>query len=150
MDNIEGLEIMGKTIQIRHATEADLTFIEQQLDRNNMLSRNLDYREFVVAVENMDIVGFGRLRKAGDVYQIGCVVVIEDKRNRGVGSLIIKHLVTFSPLNLVYVPKDLVGYFGNLGFEEMKEESKELLDALDEACGFKGQPDTVIMVHEKK
>lgn len=142
-------EITGKTIKVRHAAETDMVFIENQLKKNNMDTENLDYREFVVAAENGDIIGFGRLRKTGEFYQIGCVVVVEDKRRRGIGSLIVKHLIDFSPVSIVYIPTDLVDYFKKLGFVEMKEGSKELLDALDEACKVKGKPPSAIMVYEK-
>jgi N-acetylglutamate synthase-like GNAT family acetyltransferase len=144
-----GTEIVGKTVKILHATEADMAFIEEQLKTNDIDTGNLDYNEFVVARENGQIVGFGRLRKTGGVYQIGCVVVVEDKRHRGVGSLIVKHLLDVSSVNLVYIVTDLVDYFKSLGFEEMKEGSKELLDALDEACKVKGKPNTALMVYKK-
>ncbi len=142
-------DITGKMLKIRHATEADLPFIEAQLIKNNIDAENLDYKEFVVAVENGGIAGFGRLRKAGEFYQVGCVVVVEEKRSHGIGSLIVKHLLDFSPVSLVYIMTDLVDYFKKLGFVEMKEGSKELLDALDEACKVKAKPNTVIMVYEK-
>lgn len=139
---------IAEKIKIRRAAEADLAFIRAELDRNNIDSENLDFGEFVVAADNGDIVGFGRLRKAGEFYQIGCVVVVEDKRKRGVGSLIVKYLLDYSQVKLVYIVTDLVDYFEKLGFVEMKEESKELLDSLDEACKVKGKPDTVIMFYE--
>jgi len=141
--------IAGKTIKVRHATHGDMGFIQEELRKNNIDSENLDPQEFVVATENDTIAGFGRLRRAGEVYQIGCVVVVEDKRRRGVGSLIVKHLLDFTPVSLVYIVTDLVDYFEKLGFVEMKEGSKELLDALDEACKVKEKPHTVVMVYER-
>jgi N-acetylglutamate synthase-like GNAT family acetyltransferase len=136
-------------MKIRHATHGDMAFIKDELRKNDIDSENLDPQEFVVAVENGTIAGFGRLRKAGEIYQIGCVVVVEDKRRRGVGSLIVKYLLDFTPVSLVYIVTDLVDYFERLGFVEMKEGSKELLDALDEACKVKGKPHTVLMVYER-
>ena len=142
-------EITGKTTKIRHASHGDMAFIQEELRKNNIDSENLDPQEFVVATENGTIAGFGRLRRAGEVYQIGCIVVVEDKRRRGVGSLIVKHLLDFTPVSLVYIVTDLVDYFEKLGFVEMREGSKELLDALDEACKVKGKPHTVVMVYER-
>ena len=142
-------EITEKTMKVRHATHGDMGFIREELRKSNIDSENLDPREFVVAMEDGSVAGFGRLRKAGEAYQIGCVVVVEDKRRRGVGSLIVKHLLDFTPVSLVYIVTDLVDYFEKLGFVEMKEGSKELLDALDEACKVKGKPHTVVMVYER-
>jgi N-acetylglutamate synthase-like GNAT family acetyltransferase len=77
------------------------------------------------------------------------VVVVEEKRSKGIGSLIVKHMMELSPVTLVYIPSELEEYFTKLGFGKMKEGSKELFDALDEACKLKGKPNTAIMVYEK-
>lgn len=139
----------GKTVKVRHAIDADRAFIEQELKKSGIDAGTLDYGEFVVATEDGNIAGFGRLRKTGKFYQIGCVVVVEKKRSRGIGALIVKHLLDFAEVDMVYVLTDLVDYFRKLGFVEMKEGSKELFDALDEECRVKGMPNTVIMVHGK-
>lgn len=141
--------ITGKTMRIRHAAVADMAFIEEQLKKNNMDTQDLDFGEFVVATEDGEITGFGRMRKTGQFYQVGCVVVVEEKRSLGIGSLIVKHLIDLSPVTLAYVPIELEDYFAKLGFEKMQEGSKELYDALDEACRIKGRPNTAIMVYEK-
>ena len=141
--------LIGMTVTVRHATESDMVFIEENLRRHNFDAGNLDYRQFVVAAENGGIVGFGRLTKTGEMYAIGCVVVIEEKRGRGVGSLIVRHLLEESPVKLVYIVTDLVDYFKGLGFVELKAGSKELMDSLDEACRERLKQNTVIMVYEK-
>ncbi len=144
-----GIGEEGGTIKVRNAVEADIARIKDELKKNAMEVGDLDYHEFVVAVENEHVAGFGRLRKTGGFSQIGCVVVLEEKRSRGIGSRIVQHLMQFSPVNVVYIPSDLEEYFAGLGFEKMAEGSKELYDALDEACGVKGRPNTTIMVYEK-
>ncbi|MCL5024708.1 MAG: GNAT family N-acetyltransferase [Nitrospirae bacterium] len=143
-------DITGKTVKVRHATEADMASIEDQLRKNAMSAVNPDFREFVVAVEDGHIIGFGRLRKAGKFYQLGCVAVLEEMRNRGIGALIVRHLIESAPVSLVYIPVELEDYFAKLGFVRMKEGSKELYDALDEACGIAGRPNTIIMVYERE
>ncbi|HTR44292.1 MAG TPA: GNAT family N-acetyltransferase [Thermodesulfovibrionales bacterium] len=136
-------------LKVRPAQESDLAFIREELVRNNIDAENLDHREFLVAAEDGGIAGFGRLRRTGQFYQIGCIAVVEEKRGRGVGSLLIKHLIENTPVKLVYIVTDLVEYFQRMGFVEMKESSKEFLDALDEACKVKGKPNTVVMVFER-
>ena len=137
------------TIKVRPAQESDLPFIREELLRNSIDAENLDHREFLIASENGEIAGFGRLRQTGQFYQIGCVAVVEERRGQGVGSLIIKHLIENTPVKLFYIVTDLVEYFQRMGFVEMKESSKEFLDALDEACKVKGKPNTVVMVFER-
>ncbi|HXX53111.1 MAG TPA: GNAT family N-acetyltransferase [Thermodesulfovibrionales bacterium] len=143
------LEISGEKINIRLATEADVPFIEKNLRKHNFDTGNLDYNQFVVATENGAIVGFGRITKAGEMYKIGCIVVIEEKRGHGLGSSIVRYLLEYSPVKILYVVTDLVDYFKGLGFVAMREASKELLDALDEACKERGKLHTTLMVYEK-
>jgi N-acetylglutamate synthase-like GNAT family acetyltransferase len=88
-------------------------------------------------------------KKTGETYEIGCVVVIEERRNQGIGSLIVKHLIDFSPLKMIYVITDLVDYFKRLGFTEAKEGSQELMSALDKACRIGGKENVVLMFYKK-
>ena len=155
MEEKECLKMTGgsgttdRAVSIRQAAKGDLAFIEENLRKHNFDTVDLDYSQFVIASENGVIVGFGRLTKAGEMYKIGCVVVVEEKRGHGIGSSIVRHLLEYSPVKILYVVTDLVDYFKGLGFVEMKEASKELLDALDEACKEKGKPNTTLMVYEK-
>jgi len=141
--------ITGKIVKVRHATESDMGFIMENLEKYNLDMENVHYNQFVVAMENGNPIGFGRLKKTREAYEIGCVVIIEERRNQGIGSLIIKHLIDFSPVKMVYVITDLVDYFKKLGFVEAKEESKELMSALDRACRIEGKANTVLMAYKK-
>lgn len=100
-------------------------------------------------MENDFLVGFGRLKKTGETYEIGCVAVINEKKNQGVDALIIKHLIDFSPVKTICVISDLVDYFKKLGFTESKGESKKLLNSLDKTCRLGGKENTVLMVYRK-
>jgi N-acetylglutamate synthase-like GNAT family acetyltransferase len=142
-------DITGKIVKIRHATEADMGFIVEYLEKHRLDAENLRYDQFVVAMENGNPIGFGRLKKTGEAYEIGCVMVIDEKKNEGVDSLIIKHLIDFSPVKMVYVISDLVDYFKKLGFVESKEGSKELMNSLDKACRISGKQNTVLLAYKK-
>jgi N-acetylglutamate synthase-like GNAT family acetyltransferase len=124
-------------------------FIVEYSKKHGLDTENLSYNQFVVAMENSHHVGFGRLKKTGEAYEIGCIMVIDEKKNQGVDSLIIKHLIDFSPVKTVYVISDLVDYFKKLGFVEAKGESKELMNSLDKACGIGGKQNAVLMVYKK-
>jgi N-acetylglutamate synthase-like GNAT family acetyltransferase len=141
--------ITGKVVRIRHATEADMYLIEAELKKNNLSTEGIHHSQFVVATENGELVGFGRLNKIGKDYEISCVTVVEEKRGKGIGKFIIKHLIEYSPTKLVYVITDNVDYFEQLGFTVMKEGAKELFDALDMACKVSGKANTVLMAYEK-
>ena len=142
--------ITGKTVTIRHATETDMVFIAETLKKNRMDEDDLSHTQFVVAEENDDIIGFGRLRKTGDAYDIGCVFVVESGRKRGIGASIIRHLIEYAPVNSVYTVTDAKAYLRKLGFTEEKQTPKELRGALDVACNLKGRTASVLMTYEKR
>jgi N-acetylglutamate synthase-like GNAT family acetyltransferase len=141
-------DLTGKVVRVRHANEADMVFIEDTMKKYGFDTGNLDYSEFVVAAENGKIVGFGRLKKIGSIYDVGCIVVIEGKKGRGIGQLIAKHLVDFETVERVYVAAERADYFRNMGFAEMKGRPKEYLDALDFVCK-PGDKNKVLMSRER-
>ena len=141
-------DITGKVVRVRHANEADMVFIEEKMKAHRLDTENLHHNEFVIATENSEIVGFGRLKKTGEMYEIGCVIVIEKEGGGGTGSLIIKHLIDYSPLKKVYVVTDQIDCYKNLGFVEVQEGINELVSSLGEACKTtRGK--AIIMVYEK-
>jgi len=142
-------DITGKIVKIRHATQADMGFIVEYLKKYQLDTEGLDYSQFVVATEDGNPVGFGRLKKTGKTYEIGSVVVIEERKDRGIDSLIIQHLIDSSPVNVVCVITDLADYFRKLGFVETREVPPELTGSLDKACKM-GKQNTVLMVYKKE
>ncbi len=141
-------DITGKVVRVRHASEADVAFIEETMKKYRLGTENLDYDNFVVATENREIVGFGNLKKTGGIYEVGCIVVVESKRGRGIGHLIVKHLMDYAPVDRVYVMTDQTDYFRKLGFVEMKDRPKEYLEALNKVCEAGGK-EKVLMSCEK-
>jgi N-acetylglutamate synthase-like GNAT family acetyltransferase len=141
--------ITGKIVKVRHATEADMDFIMEYLEKYYLDTENLHYDQFVVATENGNPIGFGRLKKIGETYEVGCVVVIEERSKKGIGALIIKHLIDYSPVKMVYAITDVKDDFKKLGFLETKEGSQELMSALDKACRIGGKQNAILMVYKK-
>jgi N-acetylglutamate synthase-like GNAT family acetyltransferase len=141
--------ITGKTVTIRHATETDMVIIEEDLKKNGIALSDLRAFQFVVAAENSGIIGFGGLRRTGDVCDIACVVVVEKRRNRGIGAEIVNHLIEYAPVSRVFVTTDLVDYFKRLGFAETDRAPRELGCVLDGECGAPGKHGPVLMVYEK-
>jgi len=143
-------DITGKIVKVRHTTEADMGFIMEYLEEYHLDTENLHYDQFVIATENGNPIGFGRLKKIGETYEVGCVVVIEERRKQGIGALIIKHLIDYSPVKMVYAITDLADDFKKLGFLETKEGSQELISALYKACSIGEKQNTVLMVYKKE
>lgn len=141
--------ITGKSVVIRHATGSDMVFIEESLKKHGSAIIDLQAFQFVVAAEDGDIIGFGGLRRKGDVCDIACAVVVEKRRNRGIGAAIVNHLIEYAPVDRVFVTTDLVEYFKELGFAETNRGPGEMGCVLDIECGPRGKRGPVLMVYEK-
>jgi len=84
-------------VTIRLASPDDMPFITECIDRFKLDDEDLDFRQFIVAADGNEIVGFGRIRPHKEVYELGCVGVIESRRNQGIGRMIIEHLINVFP-----------------------------------------------------
>lgn len=141
-------DITGKVVKVRHATEGDMVFIEEKMKQYHFDTRELDYSEFAVATENGNIIGFGRLKKTDTLYEVGCIIVIEEKRGKGFGKMILEHLLEYTPVNRVYVMTDWADYFKKLGFVEMKR-TKEHTEIFNLLCDTGGEGKKVLMSYDK-
>jgi N-acetylglutamate synthase-like GNAT family acetyltransferase len=141
--------ITGKSVVIRHATGSDMVFIEESLKEHGSAVIDLQAFQFVVAAENSHIIGFGGLRQKGDVCDIACAIVVEKRRNTGIGAAIVNHLIEYAPVDRVFVTTDVVEYFKELGFAETNRGPGELGCVLDVECGPRGKRGQVLMVYEK-
>jgi N-acetylglutamate synthase-like GNAT family acetyltransferase len=103
--------ITDKTVVIRHATETDRVRVEEYF-RNHGNVADLGNADLVVAAEEGRIIGFGILKKENEA---GCVSVFEDSRRKGIGSVIVKHLMEYEPLKRVYATRN-VSFFTRYGF----------------------------------
>ena len=75
-------------ILIRKAQSNDMPFIKECIERFRLDDEDLDYRQFIVAVEGSEIAGFGRIRPHKEIYELGSVGVVEQRRNQGIGNIL--------------------------------------------------------------
>lgn len=137
------------SVLIRKASPDDMRFIEECIENFRLDDEDIDYRQFVVAVEGREIVGFGRIRPHKEVYELGCVGVIEHKRNKDTGKIIVEHLINIFPTNDVYITTDLTEYFERFGFKRIEPGPKELMEKLKRVCKSKCREGAVVMVYKK-
>lgn len=121
-------------ISLRPATADDMSFIKEHIEKFFLDNEDLDYRQFVVAVEEGKIVGFGRIRPHRSVYELGGIGVVEDRRNRGIGKMIVRHLIKIFPVDDVYLTTDIPQYFERFGFTKVKDPPVELAEKIERLC----------------
>jgi len=126
-----------------------MPFIREHLARFMLDDEDLDYRQFVVALEGREIVGFGRIIPHGEVFELGGVGVVESRRNRGVGTLIVEYLKSVFPSDDVYIITDIPGYFEKLGFRKTETPPEELVRKIERICKTKCRQDAVVMLYRR-
>ncbi|MBI5181939.1 MAG: GNAT family N-acetyltransferase [Nitrospirae bacterium] len=137
------------SIFVRPAEYDDMPFIKECTEKFRLDDEDLDYRQFIVAVEGSEIVGFGRIRPHKEVYELGSVGVVEQQRNQGIGKMIVKYLIDKFPTNEVYITTDLIKYFERLGFKKIEPGPKELVEKLQRVCKSKCREGAVVMVYKR-
>lgn len=136
-------------ILIKKAQSDDMPFIKECIEKFRLDDEDLDYRQFIVAVEGSEIVGFGRIRPHKKVYELGCVGVVEGRRKQGMGKMIVEHLINIFPTNDVYITTDLIKYFERLGFSTIEPGPKELVEKLQRVCKSKCREGAVVMLYKR-
>lgn len=135
--------------QIRSASPVDMPFIKNCIEKFRLDDEDLNCQQFIVAVEANEIVGFGRIRHHEKVYGLGCVGVVENRRNQGIGKTIVEHLINIFPSNDVYITTDLLDYFERFGFRKIELGPSELIEKLKRVCKSKCREGAVVMVYKK-
>ena len=121
--------------RIRGATEADLSFIQKTVARLRLDNEDLCAEQFIVVEEGERAVAFGRIKPYRRTFELGCVAVVEDRRNQGLGELVVRELIRRFPQRRVYVTTDIPDYFQRLGFVRTKALPRELSEKIGRVEG---------------
>lgn len=135
--------------QIRSASPVDMPFIKNCIEKFRLDDEDLGYQHFIVIIDGDEIIGFGRIRHHEKVYELGCVGVVENRRNQGIGKTIVEHLINIFPSNDVYITTDLLDYFERFGFRKIELGPSELIEKLKRVCKSKCREGAVVMVYKK-
>lgn len=101
--------------------------IETDLHEIVFLAKSLDldledvlWQQFIVAKKEESIIGFGRLRNYSQCTEVATVGVIQEERNKGIGTTIVKELIRLGPAE-IYITCVIPKFFIRLGFQTVKE-----------------------------
>ena len=134
-------------IAINRPNQKDFENIKKYIQTFELDNRGLEMDQFLVAKQNHDIVGFGRIREYEGSCELCSLGVIEPERNRGIGKEITKHLIQKAnqPLYLVCIIPD---FFKPFGFKEVSDYPEELGNKLHYCTSELVVPETyVVMKH---
>jgi len=106
-------------IIIRDAKPGEFSEIVRMIGEFRLDYESLSPGQFIVAEHEGRLVAFGRLKPYPDCVELGCVGVVPEMRNMGLGRLMVRELLGRArrrKLTEVWITTDLVGYFEPLGF----------------------------------
>lgn len=98
-------------IVIRPARESEAAQIRALIYQNGLNPTGLDWKRFVVAVDDRDqIIGVGQLKPhGGGVVELASLAVYPERRGKGVARAIIEHLVKEGPRPLYLMCRSSLG-----------------------------------------
>jgi N-acetylglutamate synthase-like GNAT family acetyltransferase len=110
---------------IRRARESESTQIKDLIHLVGINPMDLDWKRFVVAVNNSDeMIGCGQLKTHGkDILELASLAVYPEQQGKGVGRAIIQYLLKNSPRPLYLMCESSVGpLYEKFGFREISYE----------------------------
>jgi N-acetylglutamate synthase-like GNAT family acetyltransferase len=114
-------------ISIRPARETEATQIHDLIHLVGINPMGLDWKRFVVAVNEQDeMIGCGQLKPHGhDVLELASIAVYPEYQGKGIARVIIEHLLRDSPRPLYLMCQSSLGPlyekfgFRGISYEEM-------------------------------
>lgn len=134
------------------ASEADMPFIREQLERERLDGERLEPDQFITVRDGDRIIATGRIKPYNETYELGSVWVADDHRGNGLGEAITRELIRRFPQDQVYITTDeavgLPAYYERLGFLRTDVLPRELVDKIGRICKDL-QRDAVGMIYDR-
>ena len=118
---------MANNFTLRPAQEAESRVIKDLIHLTGINPMGLDWKRFVVAVNDQDqVIGIGQLKPHGtEILELASIAVFPEYRGQGVASAIIEHLLKDGPRPLYLMCESSLGAlyekfgFRSIVYEEM-------------------------------
>lgn len=142
-------------IEVGKARKADQEEIEKihAAYQEAMSSKNIQYRDYMVARCENEIVGFGRLYKHTEkLIEMKSIWIAEPFRGQKLGQFIARKILRTVKKGKVYVTADpsLEAYYGELGFRYVLKAPPLLQQSIEEAIRAHHDPEnlrTMVLVY---
>ena len=141
---------MNLSTIIRKADPKHFKLICQFINKFELDNRNLRKEEFLVALINHNLVGFGRIRKHENCSELCSLGVIEPERFKGVGKQLVQALIQ-KATEPIYLACIIPQYFEPFGFVVVDEFPESMQEKLNYCTSELVVPEKyVVMKYQKK
>ncbi len=114
-----------KTPSDKEFTEICTLINEYELD-----NRNLQQHEFTIALQNNQLIAFGRLRKHPDCMELCSIGVLKTGRNKGAGSALVTNIINNATLP-IYVVCIIPQFFARFGFKVIMDYPQSIKEKIN-------------------
>lgn len=119
--------------------DAICKFIKQyELD-----NRDLKKEQFIVAVDDFEVLGFGRLRQHADCMELCSLGVVTSHRMRGIGKAIVEELIR-STKDIIYLVCIIPDFFEPLGFYTVEQYPASVQNKINYCTQELAVPETYV------
>lgn len=118
---------------LRKGKKSDTNAIYEIALKYDLESDDMNLEEFIVAEENNNIIGFGRLKVHPDAVELGTIGVVEEYRNRGVATTIVNELLKKTNSD-IYLTTLIPKFFEKFGFRKLETSAPNSLIRSKEWC----------------
>lgn len=130
---------------IKLATESDFEQIKKLILQFELDDRDLQCHQFLVAKENEELLGFGRIRTRENCSELCSLGVTEPKRLQGIGKQLVHKLILNSPQPLFLVCI-IPEFFVPFGFKVVSEYPAAMVEKLDYCTSELIVPETYVVM----
>lgn len=104
-----------------------MPMIRQLAEAYALDTERLEAEQFLVAEEEDQLVGFGRLKPYPDAVELGCLGIIPERRGSGIAHQLVECLLSRAE-GEIYVTTDLPELGRKFGFVEVGEAPASILE----------------------
>jgi excinuclease ABC subunit C len=139
-------------IVVGKAKKEDQAAIETIMERHpdDLSPQDVDYRAFVVARHEGNIVGMGRLRECESLLELASLWVDEEHRGAGLRRFIARFLLRRAKKGKVYarIKQELEEYYAQIGFRHVIKPPKPFHEWLERMADMPDAAPRMVMMYD--
>ncbi len=117
-------------IEITNCSATHFKLVKKYIKNFELDDRELKQKEFLVAISNGNLLGFGRIREHEGFSEMCSLGIIENAREKGIGKLISMALIKKATQS-IYLACIIPNYFKALGFKVCRKFPEGMQQKLD-------------------